>query len=103
MIMLRKAVFTLLALFITPQALADGMGDFPSLWESHDPRLQEQLEGILSDLGLDAGLERDRGHAATLASAPLKVPTLKVTYLQATPSSFHSLMTLTSNSSLRES
>ena len=54
--MLRKVVFTLLAVFITSQAIADGTGDFPSLWESHDPRLQEQLEGILSDLGLDKAI-----------------------------------------------
>jgi beta-lactamase class A len=34
-------------------ALADGISDgFPSLWESHDSRLQARLERILADLGL---------------------------------------------------
>jgi beta-lactamase class A len=54
---LRATLFVILTLFLPLQALADGMDDYPSLWESHDARLQRQLEGILSDLGLDSAVD----------------------------------------------
>lgn len=46
-------VFALLGLAGSAQALADGAGGFPSLWDSYDVSLQKQLEGALKDLGLD--------------------------------------------------
>ena len=40
--------------FITStQVLADGDGGFPSLWDSYDVSLQNQLEHTLEELGLD--------------------------------------------------
>ena len=41
------------SLFISLPAWADGTDGFPSLWESHDPGLQRQLEDTLGRVGLD--------------------------------------------------
>ena len=62
---LRALLFSILTLFIPLQALADGMDDYPSLWESHDARLQRKLEGILADQGLDQAV-RDKTLSVTL-------------------------------------
>jgi beta-lactamase class A len=37
---------------------ADGLDRFPSLWESFDPRLQDQLDATLEDLGLDGAVSK---------------------------------------------
>ena len=50
---LRTTIFGLIALFTSVQVFADGMDDYPSLWESYDHGLQQQLETVLKDLGLD--------------------------------------------------
>ena len=39
-------------------ASADSINDVPLLRESFDPRLQQQLAGVVSDLGLDGAVER---------------------------------------------
>ena len=62
---LRALLFSILTLFVPLQALADGMDDYPSLWESHDARLQRKLEGILADQGLDKAV-RDKTLSVTL-------------------------------------
>ena len=62
---LRALLFSILTLFIPLQALGDGMDDYPSLWESHDARLQRKLEGILADQGLDKAV-RDKTLSVTL-------------------------------------
>lgn len=56
MCQLRKYIVCLLSVFISAPLLADGMDSFPSLWESFDPRLQDQLDSTLADLGLDAAV-----------------------------------------------
>ena len=53
-------VFALLGLAGSAQALADGAGGFPSLWDSYDVSLQKQLEGALKDLGLDKAARKHK-------------------------------------------
>lgn len=42
----------LLAMVMAGPAVADGLGDYPSLRDSFDPRLQQGLEGAMADLRL---------------------------------------------------
>jgi len=51
-------LFSLLVLLAPGLALADGADEFPSLWESHDTRLQQKLDHILSDLGLQKAIRK---------------------------------------------
>jgi beta-lactamase class A len=46
-------IFGFLGLIASAQVLADGDGGFPSLWDSYDVSLQNQLEHTLKELGLD--------------------------------------------------
>jgi len=61
----RAFLFGLLALLASAPSFADGLDGFPTLWESHDPGLQQQLEKTLADLGLDAAV-RSKQLAVTL-------------------------------------
>jgi len=45
-----------LAVLAPLSAWADGADQFPSLWESHDPGLQQQLNASLARLGLDKAI-----------------------------------------------
>jgi beta-lactamase class A len=65
MCILRKIFFGLLALLGSAQVMADGQDGFPSLWESHDPGLQRQLDKALADLGLDKAV-RNKQLSVTL-------------------------------------
>ena len=56
MCQLRKYIICLLLVCMPAPLLADGMDSYPSLWESFDPRLQDQLDSTLADLGLDAAV-----------------------------------------------
>lgn len=58
MCMLRTAFAFLIGMLASLQVLADGMDEFPSLWESHDPRLQSKLEVVLDELGLDTAVDK---------------------------------------------
>jgi beta-lactamase class A len=51
--LLRSFLPGLLALAASTVSHADGLDGFPTLWESHDPGLQRQLEKTLAELGLD--------------------------------------------------
>jgi len=63
---LRTTVFAgLIAIFASMQVSADGMDGYPSLWESYDYGLQQQLEGVLKAQGLDKAV-RDKKLAVTL-------------------------------------
>jgi len=62
---LRTTIFGLITLFASVQVFADGMDEYPSLWESYDHHLQQQLEAVLSDLGLDKAIH-DKKLAVTL-------------------------------------
>ena len=57
---LRITIFGLVALFTSVQVSADGMDGYPSLWESHDHGLQQQLEQVLKDLGLDKAVRNKK-------------------------------------------
>ena len=50
---LRLFLFGVLTLAASTASFADGQDGFPTLWESHDPGLQRQLDKTLADLGLD--------------------------------------------------
>lgn len=56
--LLRTFLFCSLSIFISAPLFADGVDDFPSLWESFDPRLQGQLDSTLDDLGLDRAVSK---------------------------------------------
>jgi len=62
---LRTTLFGLIALFTAVQVSADGMDGYPSLWESYDHGLQQQLEAVLKDMGLDKAA-RNKKLAVTL-------------------------------------
>ena len=62
---LRTTLFGLIALFASVQVSADGMDGYPSLWESYDHGLQQQLEAVLKDMGLDKAV-RNKKLAVTL-------------------------------------
>ena len=62
---LRTTLFGLIALFASVQVSADGMDGYPSLWESYDHGLQQQLEAVLKDMGLDK-VVRNKKLAVTL-------------------------------------
>ena len=62
---LRTTLFGLIALFTAVQVSADGMDGYPSLWESYDHGLQQQLEAVLKDMGLDK-VVRNKKLAVTL-------------------------------------
>lgn len=49
-----------LGLLLSAQTLADGAGDFPSLWDSYDVSLQKQLEHTLKELGLDKAANKHK-------------------------------------------
>jgi beta-lactamase class A len=57
---LYSLVISFLGLFISVQTLADGAGDFPSLWDSYDVSLQKQLERTLKELGLDQAVNKHK-------------------------------------------
>ena len=65
MCVLRAFLFGLLTLAATTASIADGLDGFPTLWESHDPGLQRQLESALADLGLDTAV-RNKQLSVTL-------------------------------------
>jgi len=65
MSLLRTYLLCFLSMFISAPLLADGLDRFPSLWESFDPRLQDQLDSTLTDLGLDPAV-RNRQLSVTL-------------------------------------
>ena len=58
MFALRAFLSGLLILVVSAPSYADGLDGFPTLWESHDPGLQQQLEKTLADLGLDSAVKR---------------------------------------------
>lgn len=62
---LRTTIFGLIALFTSVQVFADGMDAYPSLWESYDHGLQQQLEAVLKDQGLNKAV-RNKKLAVTL-------------------------------------
>ena len=62
---LRTTIFGLMALFTSAQVFADGMDAYPSLWESYDHGLQQQLEAVLAGQGLDKAVH-DKKLAVTL-------------------------------------
>ena len=62
---LRITIFGLIVLFTSVQVFADGVDDYPSLWESYDHGLQQQLEDVLNNLGLDKAV-RNKKLAVTL-------------------------------------
>ena len=62
---LRTTLFGLIALFASVQVSADGMDGYPSLWESYDHGLQQQLEAVLKDMGLNKAA-RNKKLAVTL-------------------------------------
>ena len=62
---LRTTLFGVIALFASVQVSADGMDGYPSLWESYDHGLQQQLEAVLKDMGLDK-VVRNKKLAVTL-------------------------------------
>ena len=53
---IRSFLFGVLTLAASTASFADGLDGFPTLWESHDPGLQRQLDKTLADLGLDAAV-----------------------------------------------
>lgn len=65
MCVLRAILFGIVTLCLAARAGADGMDEYPSLWESSDPGLQYQLETALTGLGLDKAV-RNRKLAVTL-------------------------------------
>ena len=62
---LRITIFGLIVLFTSARVFADGADDYPSLWESYDHGLQQQLEDVLENLGLDKAV-RNKKLAVTL-------------------------------------
>ncbi|MEN8106775.1 MAG: serine hydrolase [Pseudomonadota bacterium] len=65
MCVLRAFLFGLLTLAASTVSIADGLDGFPTLWESHDPGLQRQLDQTLADLGLDVAV-RNKQLSVTL-------------------------------------
>ncbi|UCC55266.1 MAG: serine hydrolase [Gammaproteobacteria bacterium] len=57
MCVFRAFLLGLFTLAVSAPSFADGLDGFPTLWESHDPGLQQQLEKTLVDLGLDAAIK----------------------------------------------
>lgn len=57
---LRITIFGFIALFTSLQVSADGVGGYPTLWESYDHGLQIQLEGVLEDLGLNKAVRNKK-------------------------------------------
>jgi beta-lactamase class A len=60
---MRNLYITLLAFLVltaSTRVLADGAGGFPSLWDSQDVSLQNQLEASLKDLGLDKAVRNKK-------------------------------------------
>jgi beta-lactamase class A len=57
MCLFRAFLFGLLTLAASTPSFADGQDGFPTLWESHDPGLQRQLDKALTELGLDAAIK----------------------------------------------
>ena len=47
-----------LSVFMSAPLLADGLDRFPSLWESFDPQLQNQLDSTLENLELDTAVNK---------------------------------------------
>jgi beta-lactamase class A len=70
----RHMLFLVLALSASLPAWADGAPGFPTLWESHDPALQRQLESILTRLGLDAAVRNRKLNVALVDITDLEDP-----------------------------
>jgi len=73
MLVLRNILLSLLLLFATP-LLADGLDDYPSLWESADPTLQKQLDRTLRNLGLESAVRSKKLSVAVVDITDLDDP-----------------------------
>lgn len=69
-----RALATLVCVLSLRPAIADSIGDFPLLRESFDPRLQRQLEQVITDLGLDAAVEERKLGVALVDISDLEDP-----------------------------
>ena len=58
--LLPALLISLTFLFSPLPAWADGTDGFPSLWESHDPDLQQQLDDALAQIGLDKAVNNKK-------------------------------------------
>lgn len=70
----RVVLFILLAFCAPLSLLADGLDDYPSLWESFDPRLQDQLEDTLVQLGLGQAVKNRKLSVALVDITDLEEP-----------------------------
>jgi beta-lactamase class A len=71
---LHTFLFGFLFLFLTKSVLADGADQYPSLWESHDPGLQQQLEASLAKLGLNKAVQSKKLNVALVDITDLEEP-----------------------------
>jgi len=70
----RAALFFLIALFLSAQALADATTSSPSLWKCHDSGLQRQLDRTLTRLGLDKAVNNKKLSVALVDITNLDKP-----------------------------
>jgi len=74
MTLIRAALFSLLALVLPLQAMADGTLTPPSLWDSFDPVLQHKLDKAVARLGLDKAVRNKKLNVALVDITHLDKP-----------------------------
>jgi len=74
MFVLRNILLSLLLLVFATPLLADGLDDYPSLWESADPPLQKHLDKTLHKLGLDTAVRNKKLCVALVDISNLEDP-----------------------------
>lgn len=72
--LIRAALFGLIALIMSSQALADAMTASPSLWKCYDSSLQRQLDRTLTRLGLDKAVNKKKLSVALVDITRLDKP-----------------------------
>jgi beta-lactamase class A len=70
----RAALFFVIVLILSAQALADATTSSPSLWKCHDSGLQRQLDRTLTRLGLDKAVKNKKLSVALVDITRLDKP-----------------------------
>jgi beta-lactamase class A len=70
----RAALFSVIVLILSAQALADATTSSPSLWKCHDSGLQRQLDRTLTRLGLDKAVKNKKLSVALVDITRLDKP-----------------------------
>jgi beta-lactamase class A len=73
--MLRAALFVI-AILAAVSSVAESEGDYPSLWDSSDPILQQQLDNIMDTLGYARAIKERRLSVTLVDITNLRLPRL---------------------------